>query len=192
VRSWFDYMVVAPPCVRLSGAFLNYQQRRKVNKVSNFQHFFGTAGPVCAVKFDETPQIVSDASAGRAHLSARSAAEKESRASGELIERKNHSSRASQPSAQPSNIKYERAEMCPLMNLLRPNNQLFKSVFVEDIKTNSVPAESVLFRPRSAFYSFKKPFFQEHSSPRSILRLAAHTGHKRIRIYIIKVKHFAR
>lgn len=70
--------------------------------------------------------------------------------------------------------------MCPLMNLLRPNNQLFKSVFVEDIKTNSVPAESVLFRPRSAFYSFKKPFFQEHSSPRSILRLAAHTGRKRI------------
>jgi hypothetical protein len=80
--------------------------------------------------------------------------------------------------------------MCPLMNLLRPNNQLFKSVFVEDIKTNSVPAESVLFRPRSAFYSFKKPFFQEHSSPRSILRLAARAGRKRT--YIIKVKHFAR
>jgi hypothetical protein len=57
------------------------------------------------------------------------------------------------------------------MNLLRPNNQLFKSVFVEDIKTNSVPTkESVLFRPRSASYLFKKPFFQEHSSPFDILR----------------------
>jgi hypothetical protein len=45
--------------------FLITEQWRKVNKVLNFQHFFGTAGPVCVVKFDEMPQIVSDASAGR-------------------------------------------------------------------------------------------------------------------------------
>lgn len=43
---WYTYyMAGGAACfisLGLPGAFLNYGQRRKVNKVSNFQHFFGT------------------------------------------------------------------------------------------------------------------------------------------------------
>lgn len=112
---------------------------------------------MCAVKFDEMPQIVSYETHPHA------GAQRQKRTHGERRVKK--SQQRVRPSAQPSNIKYERAEMCPLMNLLRPNNQLFKSVFVEDIKTNSVAA------PRVSYSVHVSPFIRLKSlSSKNIVR----------------------